>query len=214
MAKLAVAINADNPADYATRIDRVKAFAKRIHVDISDGVFTPHKTPGLSQVYGIDGTELDLHLMVQYPESQYENALAVEPSLVICHFESDGDIALLLSRFREVGVKAGLAIRQETTVEQVKDLLPSIDHLLVFTGQLGFNGGEFDASVLDKIATAKAINGQLEVAVDGGVDQTSAPLAITAGVDVLAVGSFIQDAPDPEAAYIGLEAIAQGDNLQ
>jgi ribulose-phosphate 3-epimerase len=211
MAKVAVAINADSPADFAARIDRVKPYAKRLHVDVSDGVFTPHKTPGLSQVYGVDGADLELHLMVQYPESQYENALAIEPKLVICHFESEGDISALLSRFREVGIKSGLAIKQETTVEQVKTLLPHVDYLLVFTGTLGFNHGDFNAACLDKIAAAKAINPGLEVAVDGGINQSNARLAIDAGADVLTAGSFVLDSSDPEAAYLGLESIAQGE---
>jgi len=210
MASVAPTINADDPADFSTRIDRIKSFAKRVHIDVSDGVFTTHKTPGLSQVYGVDGAQLDLHLMLEHPESQFENALAIEPDLVICHFESSGDVSGLLGRFREVGVKGGLAIKKETTIEQVKDLLPQIDHLLVFTGYLGFNGGEFDAEVLDKIAAAKAINPNLEVGVDGGIDQAASRLAIAAGADVLDSGSFIQNAPDPEAAYIGLQAIAEG----
>lgn len=210
MASVAPTINADDPKDFAARIDKIKPFAKRVHIDVSDGVFTTHKTPGLSQVYGIDGARLDLHLMVVHPENDFENALAVEPDLIICHFESEADLAKLFSKIREVGIKAGLAIKKETTIEQVKDLLPQIDHLLVFTGYLGFNGGEFDAEVLDKIAAAKAINANLEVAVDGGIDQAAARLAVEAGADVLDSGSFIQNSPDPEVAYVGLQAIAEG----
>jgi len=211
MAKVATTILATTPDDFKARTDRVKPFTKRLHVDVSDGIFTNNKTVGLAQVYGIDGVELDLHLMLQHPEHDYENALAVEPNLIICHFESEGDIPAMLGKIREVGIKSGLAIKQETTIEQVKDILPNIDHLLVFTGWLGFNGGEFDAEPLAKIAAAKAINANLEVAVDGGIDQASARLAIQAGADVLDSGSFVQKSEDPEAAYLGLVAIAEGE---
>ncbi len=64
---------------------------------------------------------------------------------------------------------------------------------------------------LDKIAAAKAINPNLEVGVDGGVNQSTAHLALEAGADVLDAGSYIHEAADPEAAYIGLEALASGE---
>lgn len=210
MAKVAATILATTPEEFAKRIDRVKPFVKRVHVDVSDGIFTNNKTVGLGQVYGVDGAQLDLHLMVKYPENDLQNALTVEADLIICHFEAEGDLRNFIDRVKEVGIKVGLAIKKETTIEQVKELLPLIDHLLVFTGYLGFNGGEFDAEVLDKIAAAKEINPNLEVGVDGGIDQQSARLAIAAGADVLDSGSFIHNSPDPEAAYIGLEAIAEG----
>lgn len=212
MAKVAVTIDADTPADFAARIDRVKPFVKRVHIDISDGVFAPHKTIGLSQAYGIEGAELDLHLMVEYPESQIEKILAFQPKLVILHFESEGGhLKEVFRQLREVGICTGLAIKQDTTVEQVKDWLPEIDHLLVFTGKLGFNGGEMHVDCLDKIAQAKAINPNLEVGVDGGVNQETARYALAAGADVLDAGSFVHESADPEAAYIGLEALASGE---
>jgi len=111
---------------------------------------------------------------------------------------------------REVDIKVGLAIKVETTIEQVKDVLPNIHHLVVFTGKLGHNGGEFRADCLEKIGQARAINSALEIAVDGGVNQETARLAIEAGADLLDVGSFIHDADDPEIAYIAIDAIANG----
>jgi ribulose-phosphate 3-epimerase len=210
--KIVPTILSENPGDYQARIERVKPFAKRIHVDVADGVFAPSKTVNMAQVYGIDGAELDLHMMVQQPELEVENILAVEPSLVILHFESDGNLAEILNQFKQVGIRIGLGIKPDTTVEQVKDLLPSVDHLLVFCGTLGHNGGEFHAEMLEKIAQAKAINPNLEVGVDGGISQETCHLAVDSGADILDVGSAIHDAPDPEAAFIGLEAIAAGES--
>jgi ribulose-phosphate 3-epimerase len=89
-------------------------------------------------------------------------------------------------------------------------VLSTIDHLVVFTGKLGHNGGEFRADCLEKIAQARAINPNLEIAVDGGLDQRTARLAVEAGANLLDVGSFIHDADDPEIAYIAIQAIAEG----
>lgn len=210
MASVAPTINATNPADYAARIERVKGFAKRLHIDVGDGVFTDVKTPGLTQVYDIDGVPFDLHLMMMHPEGQLENIISLAPQLVIVHFEAPFDHAAFFRELRPLEIKVGLAINVETTVEQVRHLLSHIDHLVVFTGRLGHNGGEFRADCLEKIAQARALKPELEIAVDGGLNQETARMAVEAGADVLDVGSFIHDAEDPEIAYIAVAAIADG----
>ena len=210
MASVAPTILATSPADYAERINRVKPFAKRLHIDICDGVFIDTKTVGLSQVYDIDGVPFDLHLMMAHPEGQVENILALQPSLVIFHYEAEADREAMIRRLHEVDIRVGLAVNPETMIEQVAELLPNIDHLLIFTGHLGHNGGEFRIDCLEKIAQARAINPDLEIGVDGGINQETGRMAVEAGANLLNCGSFIHDAADPEIAYIALEAIAEG----
>lgn len=210
MAAVAPTILATDPADYAKRIDNVKPFATRLHIDVADGVFEDQKTVGLSQIYDIDGVPFDLHLMMAHPEGQFEAICDLHPQLVIVHYEAAFDREAFFKQLREVDIKIGLAVKAETTIEQVKDVLPDIHHLVVFTGKLGHNGGEFRADCLKKIGQARAVNPALEIAVDGGLNQQTARLAIEAGADLLDVGSFIQDADDPEIAYIAIQAIADG----
>src|SRR5580704_9627314 len=178
MGSVAPTILASTPEDYAARIDRVKPFAKRLHIDVCDGVFIDAKTVGLTQVYDIDGVPFDLHLMMTHPEGQVENIVALQPHLVIVHYEAECDRDDLFRQLRELDIRVGLAINPETTIEQVKDILPDIDHLVVFTGRLGHNGGEFRVDCLDKIGEARAINPSLEIAVDGGVNQETGRKAI------------------------------------
>src|SRR5690242_8948339 len=140
MASVAPTINATSPEDYARRINNVKPFATRLHIDISDGVFDDVRTVGLSQVYDIDGVPFDLHLMMVHPEGQFENICSLQPQLVITHFEAQFDHEAFFKQLRDVDIKPGLALKTETTVEQAKDLLPLVDHLVVFTGKLGHNG--------------------------------------------------------------------------
>jgi ribulose-phosphate 3-epimerase len=210
MASIAPTINATTPEDYARRINNVKGFAKRLHIDVGDGVFTEVKTVGLSQVYDIDGVPFDLHLMMVHPEGQMENIVSLQPQLVIVHFEAPFDRDAFFKELHAMDIKVGLAINTETTIEQVRDILPTIDHLMVFTGELGHNGGEFRADCLEKIAQAKQINPDLEIGVDGGLNQETSRLAVEAGANLLDVGSFIHESADPEIAYIALESIAEG----
>ena len=210
MASIVPTINSTTPEDYAARIDRVKPFATRIHVDISDGVFDDARTVGLSQVYDIDGVPMDLHLMMAHPEGQIENIISLQPHLVIVHFEAVNDPTELFKQLHEMGIHVGLAIKPETMIEQVAHILPAIHHLLIFTGKLGHNGGEFQADCLEKIAQAREINAELEIAVDGGINEETAQLAIDAGANLLDVGSCIHESSDPESSYIALQAIAEG----
>jgi ribulose-phosphate 3-epimerase len=211
MASVSVTINSNTPADFAARMERIKPFAKRIHVDLSDGVFTDNKTIGAAQVYDWDGVTMDLHLMLEHPMSQIETVISLNPSLVVCHYESADDLAAIFEQLQSVGIKVGMAIKPDTTIEQVADWLPKIDHLLVFTGAvLGPNGGEFQLDLLEKVGAARALKTDLEIAVDGGINQSTARLAIDGGADVLNVGSFVHDAEDPEMAYEAIRAIAEG----
>lgn len=206
MAIVAPTILATTPDDYAARIDRVKPFAKRIHIDISDGQFSPVKSVGLAQAYGVEGAQLDLHLMIHHPENQIENILALKPNLVIVHAEAEGDISQVLDRCRELGIKTGVAILPHTTVDHIRDLLPRVDHVLIFAGDLGHNGGVMDEACLPKISAVKA-QANVEVGIDGGVNAETGSKAIKAGVDVLDTGAFVHDAKDPQAAYSKLEAL-------
>src|SRR5688572_12897544 len=120
MAKVVPTINtapSASPELYSEMIERVKPFVKRIHVDIADGQFAPTRSVNLAQVYGIDGTEMDLHMMVKDPAKEVENMMAVKPTLAIFHFESEGDLPAIMKQFKDVGIKVGLAILPETTIE-------------------------------------------------------------------------------------------------
>jgi len=206
MADVAVTILATDPTDFADRIQRVKAFAKRVHVDISDGRFAPTKTIGLAQAYGVTGAQFDLHLMIEYPETQMDNALALKPDLIIVHAEAKGDLRGVLEQCHTLGIKAGVAILPQTPIEAVKDLLPLADHVLIFTGSLGHNGGVMQKDCLMKIAEVKQ-SSKAEIGVDGGVNLETGVLAVAAGADVLDSGSFIHDASSPGKAYADLEAL-------
>src|SRR5690242_8834016 len=121
-------------ADYAERLKRIQAFARRLHIDISDGVFTPTKTLDLAQVYEIDDAVTDLHLMISHPAQALEMVISMGPELVVCHAEADANWPELFGQWREVGIKVGLALREGTKVEKIKHLIPDLDHVLVFTG--------------------------------------------------------------------------------
>jgi ribulose-phosphate 3-epimerase len=210
MARVAVSILEGTADAYARSLEEIEAFAKQIHVDVVDGVFAENQTLSLAQIYVPNGSELELHLMMQYPESKLETIMSLKPSLVIVHFESPGGIGDVINQLHEADIRTGLAVLPDTKIAQVGDLLTRVDHLLIFTGHLGHYGGEFDGSCMEKIAQAKAINPQLEVSVDGGINPANARIALEAGADELITGSYVHNAESPKAAYDELVRIAGG----
>jgi len=201
MAVVVPTILATTPAEYDAMRERAESLSKRIHVDICDDRFVRSKTIGLAQVHASEGIEIDLHLMVQDPAVQLSTALSLKPHLIIFHAESEGNIEDMIVHTRELGIKAGVALLPETTIASVEALLAKADHALVFTGELGQNGGIFQMDELHKVTEIKTIKPTIEVSVDGGVNDENAALIRLQGVDVLYSGAFLQRAEDPQAAY-------------
>lgn len=206
MASVVPTVLATSPEQYQQMYDLARSLSLRVHVDISDGKFTDTSTLGVAQVHRDDDAELDLHLMVEDPSLILESAISLKPRLIIFHAESQGDIAASMLHCRELGVRAGVAILPKTSVESAKDLIAKADHVLIFTGNLGHNGGDFALDQLTKVNEIRAIKPSAEIGVDGGVNDRVASLIVVEGVDVLYSGSFLQEAEDPKAA---LESINQ-----
>jgi ribulose-phosphate 3-epimerase len=104
------------------------------------------------------------------------------------------------------GVKAGLSVLPETSIDSVEQIINSFDHLLIFAGHLGHFGGKADLSLLSKVAEAKEHHPELEIGWDGGVNDTNARQLAEGGVDVLNVGGFLQSADNPAGAYVKLKS--------
>jgi ribulose-phosphate 3-epimerase len=201
MAIIVPTVLATTPDEYGTMLARAEDLSKRVHVDICDGRFAENQTISLAQVHVGDETALDLHLMLQDPVSQLETALSLKPQLVIFHVESSGDLAMALKHAQELGVHVGVAILPQTSVDSAKALIELADHVLIFTGHLGYNKGDFQPDQLERVSAIRAIKPEVEISVDGGVNDRNATLIAQRGVDVLYSGGFLQGAEDPHGAF-------------
>jgi ribulose-phosphate 3-epimerase len=194
-------VTAFDTHEYRTQLERVDTFAPRIHVDLMDGEFAPTKSPDLSQLWLPENVECDVHIMYKRPQDHLEQLIALKPSLVIVQTESDCDIPKFAADLREAGIKIGISVLQDTKISDVSYLFPHVQHLLIFSGNLGHFGGQADLSLIAKITEAKAIHPSLEIGWDGGINADNCQELASAGVDVLNVGSAIQKAEKPQEAY-------------
>lgn len=199
------AILAENKADYNRQLKDTAKFAKRVHLDLMDGIFTSSKSPKLSDIVVPNNLQLDIHVMFQNPSAELPAIIELKPSLVIVHAEADGHFVEIARELHRHGIKAGVALLPETPVDTIEPALDAIDHVLVFSGDLGHFGGEADLTLMDKAEWCKEMKPSIEVGWDGGVDDSNAFKLAEGGVDVLNVGGYIQKSQNPKGSYQRLQ---------
>ncbi len=195
------AILASDPHDFRAQMETVSRFAIRLHIDLSDGIFAPTKTIPIDQIWWPGGIRADLHVMYRRPFDHLRAMLALRPQMIIVHAEAEGDFEAFAKRAHEHGVETGVALLPQTRPEVLTQAIKDIDHVLIFSGNLGRYGGTADLGLLEKVKVLKALKSQIEIGWDGGVNDENAQALAAAGVEVLNVGGFIQQANDPQVAY-------------
>ncbi len=187
--------------DFQTQINRIAQFAQRIHIDITDGVFAPTPTVAIEQVWSPEGITVDFHLMLKDPMIHLKDVLAQKPSMVIVHAEADGKFVKIAEELHKHNVRVGVALLARTSTHMIKPSLDHIDHVLIFSGDLGKFGGTADLSLLGKITQLKEWKQELEIGWDGGINEQNVADLVAGGVNVLNVGGYIQRSPEPKVAY-------------
>ncbi|HVU59227.1 MAG TPA: hypothetical protein VHC98_00070 [Candidatus Saccharimonadales bacterium] len=202
-------ITAQTPDEYRTQMERVTPFAGRLHLDAADGQLAPRHLLDLDKLWWPGNKMVDLHVMYRQPFQHTELFIAQHPNLVIVHAEAEGDFRSFADRLHRQGIEVGVALLPATDVRVIAPAIQKIDHVLIFSGNLGYQGGSrADLSLLTKVRELRRLKPGLEVGWDGGVSAENIRQLIVGGVDVLNVGGYIQHAVNPARAYATLEAAA------
>jgi ribulose-phosphate 3-epimerase len=201
MAVVCPTVTPESLPQYNEQLNRLAPFAPRIHLDFMDGTLAPTVSPSLEAIDLPRGLAVDLHIMYQDPGLHLKRIVELKPDLVIIHAEADVDFDYFFKALKDSGIQRGLALLPETADTDVQALLPHVDHVLVFSGDLGHFGGTLDEQLFTKVVAIKNKFPGIEIGWDGGINANNAPSLVKAGVGVLNVGGFIQRADNPEAAY-------------
>jgi ribulose-phosphate 3-epimerase len=202
-----VTVETDDLDEYRRQIENIAHFATRIHIDLMDGQFTPVKNISPDEIWWPGGVRADLHVMHKRPFDHGELFLDLMPELIIVHAEADGDFVGFADEAHRRGVEVGVALLPETSPELIRPVLDLIDHVLIFSGNLGHYGGQADLRMLTKIKHIKKVAPRIELGWDGGINDQNAKALSMSGVQVLNVGGFIQKATDSREAYETLEKL-------
>lgn len=190
-----------DPHEFREQLARVEMIADRLQLDFMDGEFASPGCLSLAQAWCPEGKTSDIHLMYQRPLEYIETLVSLGPSLVIIHAEAEGDLLGMMTHLQGLGIRAGLAILQDTSVDSVKSIIEIADHVLIFAGSLGTFGGHADLKQLDKVAQIRAIKPDIEIGWDGGANADNVRQLSDGGIDVINAGSAIQRAENPLEAY-------------
>ncbi|MDB5185883.1 MAG: rpe, Ribulose-phosphate 3-epimerase [Candidatus Saccharibacteria bacterium] len=195
------------PHEFREQMERIQGFAERIQIDLMDGEFTTSKSVELSQIWWPKEIKVDLHLMYETPYEHIDLLKELNPNIVIVHAEADGNFVEFAHELHASGIKVGVALLQHTPVSVIAPAAKHIDHVLIFSGNLGHFGGEADLGLLRKVAEIRALKEDIEIGWDGGINDKNALALAHEGVDVLNIGGFIQKADEPKQAYATLKLL-------
>jgi ribulose-phosphate 3-epimerase len=204
-------------ADFANlehELQRI-ATADLVHVDVMDNHFVPNLTFGPRMVESLQRVSplpLDVHLMIDDPDRWAPGYAEAGAYSVTFHAEAVSDPVALARRLRQIGARAGIAVKPGTPIEPYLELLPEFDQVLVMTVEPGFGGQSFIESTMPKLrllADAVAVSGLgVWLQVDGGITEQTIAIAAEAGADTFVAGSSVYNAGDPASQIAALRTAA------
>ena len=205
MPKIAPSILSADFGRLNEEIASVEPLCDYLHFDVMDGHFVPNLSFG-APVLACLKTSLpaQCHLMVSNPEDLLEAFAKAGANMIIVHQEVSDDLPGLFQKIRDLGMEVGVSINPDTPVSTLEAVVRELDQVLVMSVHPGYGGQKFIPEALDKIRMLRQMREDLSIAVDGGVNDETAPSIIQAGADILISGSFIFKSSDRAQAIASL----------
>ncbi len=167
-----------------------------LHVDIMDGSFVPNLTLGpeiMQAARKYTNLPMDTHMMVVEPTRHIERFVEAGSDILVLHAEACTHLDRALRRIRDLGARPGVALNPATPLSAIEWVLEEVDLVLVMTVNPGFVGQKLVPYTLRKIEALRemlekrGLSPELEV--DGNVSDENIPKMISAGADVLVLGT-------------------------
>ena len=208
MIKIAPSILAADPLHLGRDVKRAAAAGcDWIHVDGMDAHFVPNLayTPEtVRSIKSIVSVPVDVHLMMDHPETLLDAFLQAGADYVTIHAEIESDIATLLKKIRDAGAGAGIALKPETMIDAVLPYMGQTDLILAMTVEPGFGGQKLDKRVLSKIRAIRETGYCGEIEADGGIREDNLKELIDHGLTVAVMGTALFRSDDMNASMIRL----------
>lgn len=216
MIRLCPSILNANFDELPNEIAKVARVSDLLHLDVMDNKFVPNFTFSFERAREIiEGSQLpvDVHLMIANADKEALPYLDTSAVSITVHFEACEDPLSLLTEIRKRGKRAAIALKPGTGIDEIKDLLPALDMILVMTVEPGFGGQKFIGEMIPKVEAARKWLdeggfGDTWLQVDGGINLETISTATKAGADTFVAGSVVFNSPDPAGVIENLRQLA------
>ncbi len=163
-----------------------------------DGRFVPNISfgiPVIKSIRNLTNKPFDVHLMIEEPSKYIEDFAKAGADIISVHYEADKHIDRTINYIKSFGIKAAVALNPGTPVSCIKDLIPSLDMVLIMSVNPGFGGQKYIKYASEKIKEVKVLsekyNKELIIEVDGGVTKDNIKEVADCGANLLVAGSAV-----------------------
>lgn len=169
-----------------------------LHMDIMDGVFVPNITFGFPVLKSLRKKNqtafIDCHLMIVNPLQWIEEFYKSGANSISFHIESCSDaeyVMKVIKKIKKYGLTVGIAIKPNTPISDLSGYIEYLDYVLVMTVEPGFSGQSFMYSCVSKIEELKAKYPNLNIQVDGGINEKTFEVCVKSGANIFVSGSTL-----------------------
>lgn len=208
--KVSASVLSADFSNLSSAVASVEPYVDEFHLDVMDGHFVPNISFGpdvVKIIRGMTRKPLDVHLMVEEPMKHIDSFVDAGADMITFHYETDDYLrgkGKLQSYIKSKGVKVGIAYSPDTPAYILDS---DVDRILLMSVYPGFAGQKFIRSTLKKISEVKEFISRnsydIEIAVDGGINDVTAYKVARRGVDIVVAGSYIFNG-DPEKNVLSL----------
>ncbi len=189
------------PADFSKLGQEVEELEQAgvdgIQFDVMDGHFVPNLTFGAATIKSVRANAsvpFEAHLMIENPDDYLEEYVDAGCEMIIVHAEACTHLHRTLSKIKDLGAQACVALNPHTPLDHVSNVAGLLDMLLVMTVNPGF-GGQRYIELGDKLKQARKLASSLsrpfDIEVDGGINLETISHAASNGANVFISGSTL-----------------------